>query len=87
MDRITDSGSVDWGSTPHGHTERLPGRFSYALNYQLIIFYCVASKHTMSIRGYVLTLQRFEELLKEGVKDGSVIITECEIETDKTFEI
>lgn len=40
-----------------------------------------------TLRGYVLTLQRFEELLKEGVKDGSVIITENEIETDKTFEL
>lgn len=40
-----------------------------------------------TLRGYVITLQRFEELLKEGVKDGSVIITENEIETDKTFEI
>lgn len=26
-----------------------------------------------SLRGYVLTLQRFEELLKEGIKDGSII--------------
>lgn len=40
-----------------------------------------------TLRGYVMTLQRFEELLKDGVKDGSVIITESEIETDKTFEI
>ena len=40
-----------------------------------------------TLKGYVLTLQRFEELLKEGVNDGSVIITESEIETDKTFEI
>ena len=28
-----------------------------------------------------------EELLKEGVAEGSVVITESEIETDKTFEI
>lgn len=40
-----------------------------------------------TLKGYVLTLQRFEELLKEGVADGSVIITESEIETDKTFEV
>ena len=39
------------------------------------------------LKGYVLTLQRFEELLKDGVADGSVIITESEIETDKTFEL
>lgn len=40
-----------------------------------------------SLRGYVVTLQRFEELLREGVEDGSVLITENEIETDKIFEI
>lgn len=40
-----------------------------------------------TLRGYVMTLQRFEELLKDGVKDSSVIITESEIKTDKTFEI
>ncbi len=40
-----------------------------------------------SLRGYVLTLQKFEELLKEGQRDGSVIITEKTIDTDKTFEI
>ena len=40
-----------------------------------------------SLRGYVLDLQRFEELLKEGQKNGSVIITERIIETDNTFEL
>lgn len=40
-----------------------------------------------SLRGYVLTLQRIEELLQEGGKDGSVIITEREIDTDKIFEV
>ena len=38
-----------------------------------------------SLRGYVLTLQKFEELLKEGKKDGTVTVTEKSIETDKTF--
>lgn len=40
-----------------------------------------------ALKGYVLTLQRFEELLKEGVRDGSVIITENEIDTDRTFKL
>lgn len=40
-----------------------------------------------SLRGYVLTLQKFEELLKEGKRDGTVVITERTIETDNTFEI
>jgi len=32
-------------------------------------------------------LQKFEELLKSGVKDGSVVIIENIIDTDKTFEL
>lgn len=40
-----------------------------------------------SLRGYVLTLQKFEELLKEGQRDGSVTIDERTIETDKIFDI
>lgn len=40
-----------------------------------------------SLKGYVLTLQKFEELLKEGQHNGSVIITERTIETDNIFDI
>ena len=40
-----------------------------------------------SLRGYVLTLQKFEELLKEGQRNGTVIITSKTIETDKTFKL
>ncbi len=40
-----------------------------------------------TLKEYVLTLQRYEVLISEGVADGSVIITESEIETDKTFEL
>ena len=39
------------------------------------------------LSGYVLTLQKFEEILKEGVKEGSVVITENEIQTDEIFVI
>lgn len=39
------------------------------------------------LKGYVITLQKFEKLLKEGEKDGSVVITTNTIETDKTFDI
>ena len=39
------------------------------------------------LNGYVLTLQKFERLLKEGVDNGSVIITESTIETDNIFNI
>lgn len=40
-----------------------------------------------TLKGYVLTLQKFEEVLKESIKKGTVTITENEIETDITFDI
>lgn len=39
------------------------------------------------LKGYVITLQKFEKLLKEGEKEGSVIITKNTIVSDKTFDI
>ena len=39
------------------------------------------------LKGYVITLQKFEKLLKESEKDGSVVVTTNTIETDKTFNI
>lgn len=39
------------------------------------------------LRGFVVTLQNFDKLIKEGVKDGTITISENEIETDKTFDI
>lgn len=39
------------------------------------------------LRGYVVNLQNFDKLIKEGVKSGTITITENEIETDKTFDI
>lgn len=39
------------------------------------------------LKAYVVTLQKFEKLLKEGVDDGSVTMTESTIETDNIFEL
>ena len=39
------------------------------------------------LSGYVLTLQNFDRLIKEGVKDGTIIVSENKIETDKTFDL
>ena len=39
------------------------------------------------LKGYVMTLQKFEEALKQGVAKGSVKITESNIETDNIFEL
>lgn len=40
-----------------------------------------------SLRGYVLNLQKFEELLREGRRNGTIIITERTIETNNTFDL
>ncbi len=40
-----------------------------------------------NLKAYVMTLQKFEKLLKEGVNNGSVKITEASIETDGIFEL
>lgn len=40
-----------------------------------------------TLRGYVITLQKFEKLLNEGVDNGSVTLTETTIETDNIFEL
>lgn len=40
-----------------------------------------------SLRGYVLTLQKFEELLKEGQRKGTIKISERIIDSDNTFNL
>jgi hypothetical protein len=39
------------------------------------------------LKGYVMTLQKLDRLLKKNVEDGVITITETTIETDKSFEI
>lgn len=39
------------------------------------------------LNGYVMTLQKFEQLLKQEVANGNVNITESTIETDNIFEL
>lgn len=39
------------------------------------------------LRGYVLSLQQLDKLLREGIQDGSIVITENRIDTDKTFQL
>lgn len=40
-----------------------------------------------TLKGYVLTLQKFEKLIREGENDGSISITTNTIETNKTFDL
>lgn len=39
------------------------------------------------LSGYVINLQNFDQLIKEGVKDGTITIEENIISTEKTFDI
>lgn len=40
-----------------------------------------------TLKGFVMNLQSFEKLLRQGVKDGTVEITKNTIETDNTFDL
>lgn len=40
-----------------------------------------------TLQGYVMDLQKFENLLKQEIPLGNVEITENEIKTEKTFEL
>ncbi len=50
-------------------------------------------KHTRTyneddtLRGYVMTLQKFDKLLKEEERNGTIIVSTSEIVADKTFEL
>lgn len=39
------------------------------------------------LRGYVVTLQNFDKLIKQGVNDGTITISENQINTEKTFDL
>lgn len=40
-----------------------------------------------TLKGYVITLQNFDKLITEGIKNGSILVTENTIETKNTFDI
>ncbi len=40
-----------------------------------------------ALKGYLITFQKFDTLLKEGVKEGSIAVSKNTIETDKTFDL
>lgn len=40
-----------------------------------------------TLKGYVITLQNFDKLIMEGVKNGSIVVSENTIETENTFDI
>lgn len=44
-------------------------------------------EESKELSGYILTLQDFDRLIKEGVEDGTIIVSENKIETDKIFDL
>ena len=44
-------------------------------------------EESKELNGYVLTLQNFDRLIKEGIKDGTITVSEKRIVTDKTFDL
>jgi len=44
-------------------------------------------EESKELSGYVLTLQNFDRLIQEGMKDGTIIVSENKIETDRTFDL
>lgn len=39
------------------------------------------------LTGYVLTLQKFDNLIKEGIRNKTIVITKNTIKTDKNFDL
>ena len=39
------------------------------------------------LNGYVLTLQKFDNLIKEGIRNKTIVITKNTIKTDKNFDL
>lgn len=46
-----------------------------------------AYEESKELKGFVLTLQKFDELIRQGEADGSIVISENIIETDNTFDL
>ena len=40
-----------------------------------------------TLQGYVITLQNFDQLMRDGIRNGTISVTENIIETDKTFDL
>jgi hypothetical protein len=103
IDKIADRGALERFFRPEGKFNdgvcALPviqsrlRLYCLRLSNQILILGNGGVKNTKTyneddtLKGYVLTLQKFEKLLKECVKDGSVAITENTIETNNTFDL
>ena len=103
LGRIADFGALERYFRPEGkmndHVVALPVVTSKLRLYCLRLFDKIlilgngGVKKTKSyeeddeLSGYVITLQNFDKLIKEGTESGTIIVTENIIMTDETFDL
>ena len=103
LGRIADFGALERYFRPEGkmndHVVALPvvssklRLYCLRLSDKILILGNGGAKKTKSyeeddeLSGYVINLQNFDRLIKEGTKNGSIIVTENKIETENTFDL
>ena len=103
LGRIADFGALERYFRPEGkmndHVVALPvvtsklRLYCLRLSDKILILGNGGVKKTKSyeeddeLSGYVITLQNFDKLIKEGTESGTIIVTENKIVTDKTFDL
>lgn len=103
LGRIADFGALERFFRPEGkmsdHVVALPvvtsklRLYCLRLSDKILILGNGGEKRTKSyeeddeLSGYVITLQNFDRLIKEGTKNGTIIVTENKIETNNTFDL
>ncbi|MCF0189441.1 MAG: hypothetical protein HUK04_08135 [Bacteroidaceae bacterium] len=103
VDKIADIGALERMFRPEGkmndHVCALPvlksclRLYCLRLSDRLLILGNGGVKNTRTynendeLKGFVITLQKFDQLIKEGVQNGSIKIEENIISTTKTFDI
>ena len=103
LGRIADFGALERYFRPEGkmsdHVVALPvvtsklRLYCLRLSDKILILGNGGVKKTRSyeeddeLSGYVITLQNFDKLIKEGTESGTIIVTENKIMTDETFDL
>lgn len=103
LGRIADFGALERYFRPEGkmsdHVVALPvvssklRLYCLRLSDKILILGNGGVKKTKSyeeddeLSGYVITLQNFDKLIKEGTESGTIIVTENKIVTDETFDL
>ena len=103
LGRIADFGALERYFRPEGkmndHVVALPvvssklRLYCLRLSDKILILGNGGAKKTKTyeeddeLSGYVITLQNFDKLIKEGTESGTIIVTENKILTDETFDL